>query len=70
MFELSLPSKILLDHGLGFVAVGVQFAPGVRLVIDLPVIRQLHREREMIGGQLNASIQSLNSQHWDRRMNL
>lgn len=43
MLELSLPGQVLLHHGLALLTVGVQLAPGVRLVVDLPIVRKLQR---------------------------
>lgn len=41
VFEVSLPGKVFLYHGLALLAVWIQFAPVVRFVVNLPVNREL-----------------------------
>ena len=45
MLEFSFPGEVLLYHGLALVAVWIQFAPVIWLVVDLPVWRQLGPEK-------------------------
>lgn len=46
MLEVTLPCKVLLHHGLALLAVHVQLAPSVGLVVDLPVVRQLQKQKQ------------------------
>lgn len=53
VLEVTLPGEVLLHHGLALLAVHVQLAPAVGLVVDLPVIGQLwNRKKERQKGKL------------------
>lgn len=46
MLEITLPCKVLLDHGFALLAVHLQLAPSIGLVINLPIVRQLLKKEK------------------------
>ena len=53
VLELALPGQVLSHHGLALLAGVVQLAPAVRLVVDLPVVRELRGRRRCGSGRLS-----------------